>query len=261
MFTIIQIIGLTVFMFLMSYDTYHTQVLVYGRTVFCGFIAGLVMGDMAVGLMIGGTLELMSLGVGGYGGSSVPNYSIGAIMGTAFAVAGGGVVENGLAVGIPVAALGVQLDVFGKMIGSYILHKAQSCADKLELKKMYMWMKIGILPRTAFSAIAVLLAMTAGADVIQSLLKMMPEWLSNGLNIAGRILPAVGFAILLRYMPIKKYFAFAMAGFVLASFMNVPIMGIALVGFIIAYLIYTQNEKESNSSYATNSNEGANYDE
>ncbi|MEG0034875.1 MAG: PTS sugar transporter subunit IIC [Anaerorhabdus sp.] len=261
MFDIMQILGLTIAMFLMSYDTYHTQLLVYGRTVTCGFIAGVIMGDITTGLVIGGTLELMSLGVGGYGGSSVPNYSIGAIMGTAFAAVGGGAIENGLAVGIPVAALGVQLDVFAKMAGSYILHKAQSCAEKLDLKGMYRWIKIGILPRTAFSAIAVLIAMTAGADVIQSLLIMMPTWLSSGLNIAGRILPAVGFAILLRYMPLKKYFVFSILGFVLASYLAVPIMGVALVGFVAAYLIYIQNEKDTSRTLVSAIAEGDNYDE
>ncbi|MFI3284048.1 MAG: PTS sugar transporter subunit IIC [Erysipelotrichaceae bacterium] len=259
MFTIAQIIILPLVMFCMSYDLYHSHILVYGRSVFSGFLAGLVMGDVQLGLVLGGTLELMSLGVTGIGGSSVPNYPTGTIMGTAFAVASGGSLESGLAVGIPVAALGVQLDVLAKMSCSYILHKAESYVDTLEFNKMYTWLRIGILPRTSGSAIAVLLAMTLGANAINTLLELMPAWLSSGLSVAGNVLPAVGFAILLRFMPLKKYFVYALLGFTLTSFMGVSIIGIAVIGFIIAYLVYVQSEKESSSTHIEVS--GGNYDE
>lgn len=35
-----------------------------GSPVFAGFIAGLIMGDLKTGLLIGGSLQLMVLGVG-----------------------------------------------------------------------------------------------------------------------------------------------------------------------------------------------------
>lgn len=37
-----------------------------------GLCAGLIMGDLTTGLLIGGTFQLMSLGVAGLGGASVP---------------------------------------------------------------------------------------------------------------------------------------------------------------------------------------------
>lgn len=261
MFSVFQIILLTVLMFIMAYDTYHTQITSYGRTTMCGFLAGLIMGDVTTGLLIGGTMELMSLGVGNYGGSSVPNYSIGAIMGTAFAVAAGGGMKSGLAVGIPIAALGVQLDVFGKMAGSFFLHKAQAQVEKGNIKGMYNWIIAGIFPRPGFAALTVLIALTAGSSAITALLKMMPKWLSSGLNVAGGILPAVGFAILLRYMPLKKYFVYAILGFVLASFLKMPMIGTALIGFVCAYLVYSQNEHFSKLGTVSTSAKGDNYDE
>lgn len=246
MFSVVEIILLTLLMLIIGYDTYHTQILVYGRSIFCGFFAGLIMGDVTTGLLIGGTLELMSLGVGTYGGSSVPNYSVGSIIGVAFAVQLGGGMDAGLAVGIPAAALGVQLDVFAKMAGSFFLRKAQECIETLELKKMYRWILLGAIPRVGFCALTVFVALTAGSSVIQALLDKMPEWLSVGLNVAGGMLPAVGFAILLRFMPLKKYFVFGILGFVLVSYLQLPMIGIALIGFVAAYLIYNQNEKFAN---------------
>ena len=50
-----------------------------------GLFVGAVVGNIPLGLTIGGTLELMSLGMWTYGGATTPDYTTGAIVGTAFA--------------------------------------------------------------------------------------------------------------------------------------------------------------------------------
>lgn len=260
MFTIVQIVLLTALMFFFQYDVANTQVTTYGTPVLAGLVSGFIMGDITMGLLIGGTMQLMSLGVGGYGGSSVPNYQIGAIIGVAFAVAVGGGLESGLAVGIPTAALGVQLDVVGKMVGSFFLHKAQESGQKLETKKMYRWVLAGFLGRPFMAALVVFIALTAGSSVIEMLLANMPAWLNGGLSVAGGLLPAVGFAILLKYMPFNKYYIYAILGFVLASYFNAPMLAVALIGFVAAVLTFKQTERFNNVS-AGGVRGGNNYDE
>lgn len=53
--------------------------------LFAATFTGLVLGDVQTGLMIGATLQLMTLGVATYGGATVPDFLSGAIMGTAYA--------------------------------------------------------------------------------------------------------------------------------------------------------------------------------
>lgn len=60
-----------------------------GSPVFAGFIAGLIMGDLKTGLLIGGSLQLMVLGVGTFGGASRIDATSGAVLATAFSVAQG----------------------------------------------------------------------------------------------------------------------------------------------------------------------------
>ena len=80
-------------------------------------------------------MQLMSLGLAGYGGASVPNYRVGTTVGTVFAITTGGGLEVALVVGIPAATLGVQLDVLAKMVGTYFTHEAAKAADKGKYKK------------------------------------------------------------------------------------------------------------------------------
>src|SRR5659263_52756 len=50
-----------------------------------GLFVGAIVGNIPLGLAIGCTLELMSLGLWTYGGATTPDYMTGAIVGTAFA--------------------------------------------------------------------------------------------------------------------------------------------------------------------------------
>lgn len=64
--------------------------------LFAATFTGLVLGDVQTGLMIGATLQLMTLGVATYGGATVPDFLSGAIMGTAYAIISGKGAEYGI---------------------------------------------------------------------------------------------------------------------------------------------------------------------
>ena len=133
----LQLLLITIAITIVSYDVLMTQVCVKcaGESVILGLLVGAIMGDVKTGLLVGGTMQLMSLGLAGYGGASVPNYRVGTTVGTVFAITTGGGLEVALVVGIPAATLGVQLDVLAKMVGTYFTHEAAKAAGK-DLTKM-----------------------------------------------------------------------------------------------------------------------------
>ena len=57
--------------------------------------------------------------------------------------------------------------------------------------------------------------------------------LNAGLTVASGMLPALGFAILLRQMPLKKHGYFLLAGFVMAAYLGMGMLAIAMVGVVI----------------------------
>lgn len=80
-------------------------------------------------------------------------------------------------------------------------------------------------------------------------MKYTPEWLTGGLTVAGGLLPAVGIGLLLRYLPAKEYFSYLVIGFVLAVYMKVPLLGVALIGGAIALIIYKKNLENQEQQY------------
>jgi mannose/fructose/N-acetylgalactosamine-specific phosphotransferase system component IIC len=62
------------------------------------------------------------------------------------------------------------------------------------------------------------------------------------------MLPAVGFAMLLTMMPIRRYWYMPIIGFVLFAYLKVPLLGIALFGLAIAAMFVALRPRESEAS-------------
>lgn len=74
--------------------------------IMVSLFVGLIMGDMETAMVIGGTFQLMSLGVANIGGSSVPNWGLAALVGGYVAIKSTTTIEEAKAVAL---AVGVQL--------------------------------------------------------------------------------------------------------------------------------------------------------
>lgn len=259
MFSPLQVLLVTLLMAFYTWQRYNLQVLAYAPTVFIGMVVGLIMGDFNTGLLIGGQMCLMSLGIGGYGGSSVPDYAMGTAAGAAFAIGmqqtGATAIATALAVGVPVAALAVQLDVLGKMSGSFFIHKMMASSKEKDWKKMGIWFWSSQIPFCLIVTLPVFLLMTVGAPYVETIVNNFPVWLSNGLKVASGMLPALGFAILLKYLPMKKYGYFLILGFTLAAYLNLDILAIALLGIVLCTYIYKTKEDQERSTVSVTDEE------
>lgn len=210
------------------------------RPLVSGFFTGLIVGDVQMGLLIGGTLELMALGVYTYGGATIPEYSVGAILGTYFGKASG--FEVGIALAIPAALLLTQVDILNRFLNFVFVHRADAYAEKGDSKGFERMMVTFSHMIWGFSrAIPVFLAIAFGEPVVKGITAFFETypWINKGIATAGGILPALGFAMLLKIMPIQKYPAFLLLGFVMFAYLKMPLVGIALAGVAIT-LAYQQ---------------------
>lgn len=252
MFTPLQVILLALLVGVWTWHRYNLQLFFYGAVVTVGVLTGLIMGDVKTGMLVGGTMCLMSLGLAAVGGSSVPEYRVGCIAGTAFAIAmgqsGQEAVSTALAVGVPVAALGTQLDILGKTAGSFFTHKMEEASDRKDWKSMGRWMWASQIPFIGLWVIPMLILTTVGADYVELLLNAFPAWLNAGLSVASGMLPALGFAILLRQLPLNSYWYFLLVGFVLAGYLNLGVLPIAMLGVAAAMFVFQM--KEDNDKHA-----------
>lgn len=204
------------------------------QPVAAGLICGLIMGDMKAGLIIGASLQLMILGIGTFGGASRIDATTGTIIATAFSV--GLHMQTGLAIStiaVPVAAVMIELDVLARFANTYFAHRIDKMIDEFNYKGIERNFLYGMGPWALSRAIPVFLALAFGGGVVKEVVKVLTgplAWLGSGLTFAGAALPAVGFAILLRYLPVKKHIAYLILGFTTAMLFSVVFGNIVTLG-------------------------------
>ena len=267
-----------------------------GSAVFSGFITGLIMGDMTTGLLIGGQMQLTILGVGTFGGASRIDANSGTLIATAFAVSANMDPELALAtLGVPVAAILVYTDIAGRFANTFFGHMCDADVEKMNWGAYNVHYWLGAVSWCLSRMIPVFLALAFGQPVVEAITAALNgdlAWLGAGLTVAGGALPAVGFAILLRYLPVKKHIAYLILGFVIAALLgtlftnlagvagdlgtvagatetainggdynNLSMLTIALIGFALAYIYYVQGKAQAAAPAVAAGTEGDDDDE
>jgi len=225
-----------------------------GSPVFAGFITGLIMGDLTTGLFIGGSLQLFVLGVGTFGGASRIDATSGAVLATAFSVAQGIKSEIAIStIAVPVAALLVYTDILGRMTTTYFAHRVDAAVERFDYKGIERNYLLGALPWALSRALPVFLALALGGDFVQTIVNAVNnvKWLADGLTLAGRMLPGLGFAILLRYLPVKRNLHYLALGFGLTAMLTVLYSNIQSLGEAVSSVVGTL-PKDAAITFANN---------
>ena len=170
------------------------------------------------------------------------------------------------AIAVPVASLMIQLDILARFANTYFAHRIDKMVEDMNYKGIERNFLMGALPWSLSRMIPVFLALAFGGGLVQKVVSVLNgdlKWLGDGLSVAGAVLPAVGFAILLRYLPVKNISLFnswfycncftrnnlykhATLGTSVASvvkdfsgvFNALPMLAVALIGFALAAISY-----------------------
>lgn len=216
-----------------------------GSPVFAGFVSGLIMGDMVTGLTIGAGLQLMVLGVGTFGGASRIDATSGAVLATAFSIAQGIKPEIAIAtIAVPVASLLTYTDILGRFSTTFFAHRIDAAVERFDYKGIERNYLMGAIPWAASRAVPVLLALAFGGGLVEALVNGVQsvQWLANGLTLAGRMLPGLGFAILLRYLPLKRNLHYLAVGFGLTAMLMVLYANVQGLGGAVASMLEPVNK-------------------
>ena len=222
-----------------GYSDYFTGKSLQTRPLVLGPLVGLVMGDLQAGCVIGATVELAMMGAVGVGAALPPEVVSGGILGTAFAIAGHKDAGMAVALGLPIAMLVMLLRNFLFIaIVPLFANRADKYAEQGDIRgvsRMH-WFG-GIFGMYLPLAVLVAVAYYLDSSVMESVLNAIPQFVQDGLTISAGILPALGFAILLRMILNKKIAAFLAVGFVMTAYLGLPVLGVAIMAVSIVALM------------------------
>ncbi len=244
----VQIILVTLVAFLAGCDAVLDERMFYRPIVACT-LTGLAMGDPTTGIMVGGSLELLSLGWMNVGAAMAPDAALASTVSTVIVIAGGQEYEQAIGVAVPLAVAGQALTIFVRTINVFFAHQADRFADRANMRAIEVMHFIALTLQGLRVAVpTAIVALVASGDSVKNALEAIPDVITNGLHIAGGFIVVVGYAMVINMMKARKLMPFFFIGFVVATFMTTLNEGITLValgilGACLAF-IYVQLNPE-----------------
>lgn len=223
----------------------------FGAPIVAGFIYGLMFGDLAYGLAVGANVMMAYMGLVAIGGAVPSDLSIAGYLGVAVTMLANQPPEVGLTIGVTLGTLGVLAQNAKMSLNSIWVHRADTYAAEGNTRGI-MLMNVFASQIVPFILIAIpsFLAVYYGANALEGFLANIPDQVINILIVAGRLLPALGLAMLMQQLFNSKLIPFFIIGFVLTSYLGMNIMSVSLIGIALALLhwIYTQSGEGVNNA-------------
>lgn len=235
------LIGLIAFLAYMGDALGYSQ---YDRPICTGVLVGIALGDIQQGLLVGASLELVYMGTLTIGGAFPPDIYTGGILGAAFAITTGSGIEGAVALSLPIATFALLIKQFiYTFIRGYFVHKADTYADRADDKGVARMHVLSTFAYPIPMAIVVGACFYVGGPAVESILAVIPEFIMRGLSAASGMLPALGFAMLIKMIINKDVAPYFFIGFLAAGYLNIPVLGIACIAILIALLVVNKKKE------------------
>ena len=232
--------------FFCGIDKYDVALNIH-RPLITGPVVGLIMGDMQVGLIAGATLELAWLGLVPNAGAQPPDVTLGTIAAVAFAVMTKQSPEVAMGIGMPIAVLMQMLVIGFFAMTAFTMGKADRYAEKADGAGISRLLIITLIVSSLLYALVAFVTVYFGEHAAQWIDENTPKVLLEGLGIGAKMVPANGFAMLLKIMWSKEVAGVFFIGFVMTTYLKLPIMAVAILGASAAalYFFFSGNNKNS----------------
>ena len=254
---IIQIILVVFVAFLAGMEGILDEFQFHQPLVACTLI-GLVTGNLEIGIILGGSLQMIALGWANIGAAVAPDAALASVAAAIILVLGGqgeAGVPAAIAIAIPLAVAGLFLTMVVRTLAVPIVHMMDKAAAEGNFRKIEVLQVLAICMQGVRIAIPAGALLFIPAKTVQAALESMPAWLTDGMAIGGGMVVAVGYALVINMMASKEVWPFFVLGFVIAAISELTLIALGALGIALA-LLYLNLSKMGGSSNGGGSSTG-----
>lgn len=202
------------------------------------FPIGIIMGDVPNAMILGAAIGMMYVGMVAPGSEMPADMSLAGLIGIPIGLSIGADPGTAIMIAVPFGVLGVFLNQIRRTINSQFAHMADkhalTCNEK-GITRCAIWYPL--LMNLVLKFPPAFIIVYFGAGLAQKFIDMLPGWMLNGVSVAGKVLPAIGFAIILRMIGKRSVFPFFFIGFFMVQYFNISTIAAACFAIPIAIII------------------------
>ena len=218
-----------------------------GRPLVAGLIVGIILGDVRGGVIAGAMVQALFIGQITPGGAMPADVNWAAYIGIPLALAAGGTGEQAVALAVPLSMLGLGLFNFIMTINAYFPHMGDKAAEKGDGSGIHKATYLAAVPSFILRAGSAMIICYLGTPVAEALLNNMPEIVLHFFEVAGKLLPAIGFAMLLKQSLSKTWMlVLFLLGWILIGSTSMSVTALAIFATAVAFIsVMAQGNQEA----------------
>lgn len=244
----VQIILLLIYSFIAGMGSVLDEAQTHRPLVACT-VVGLIMGDLKTAIILGSTLELMSLGWINVGLAIGPDTAIASILSTIVVLSTNTSYGQGIALAVPLAAAGQVLTIFVRTITVFLVHQADEFAKRGKYHGIEAMHLVALCLQGLRVLIPTALVLMLNVSATTRVLNAIPKVITEGLQVGGGMIVVVGYAMVINMMDTPRLKPFFYMGFLLAAFTKFNLVGFGAMGVVLAVL-YVQLKDKTNKTAA-----------
>lgn len=239
----------------------YVGALIMQKPIVAALICGIIMGDPTTAILIGCTIQAVYIGAANVAGvTSLPaiNMSVWFAIPVAMTIGGDVTVAAQAALTICLACGPVEtaLRQLMNVVRAAILHVMDAAVHRGDLSKAKL-IAYGGSQGLAFLqfALPVPILCLLGQEAVVSVVNMLPDWLLGCLGSFTKLLPLLGFMILLAgLLKNNAQWILFVFGFALVKAAGLSVLTVTIIALAVAYVIFLCSGKEEGPA-ATGENE------
>ncbi len=215
--------------------------------LFGALCIGIVLGDVPKAMIIGAAIQAIYMGVIQPGGNIPTDQMLATFIAVPIAIQSNLSPEVAVSLAVPVGLLGLIIDYIRRTLNAAWVHMADRYAEECNtsgiMRAAYLYPPLLLI---LLYIIPVSLSVYFGPAAVDVVMKNIPAWITQGLSVAGGLLPALGFAITIMVIGKKEILPYFVVGFLLYRFSpQVNTIAMAIFGAFFAFLHVTFTKNKS----------------
>lgn len=241
--SVVSIILILLVAFVIGMDGILDEWQVYQPIIACTLV-GLAVGNVTAGIILGATLQMITIGWINIGASVAPDIALPSVI-SALLVCGPAAlsIKHGIALAVPFAVIGQLLNIWIRKLTVKLVHHADQAAQNNQISRLDRLHLTGLGIQGLRVVIPTVLVMMISPQYIHQLMQQVPMLITNGIAVSIGMVSAVGFANLINMMVSKSLWIWFVIGFMIAIFTQINIFVLAACGLIVAVgFIWVKNK-------------------
>lgn len=208
-----------------------------GRPLVAGLIVGIILGDVNSGVIAGAMVQALFIGQITPGGAMPADVNWAAYIGIPLALAAGGTGEQAVALAVPLSMLGLGLFNFIMTINAMFPHMGDKAAEKGDGAGIHRATYLAAVPSFILRAGSAMMICYLGTPLAEFLINSMPACVLHFFEVAGKLLPAIGFAMLLKQSLSRQWMlVLFLLGWIMIGATSMSVTALAIFATAVAFI-------------------------